>query len=59
MQNFRMGNTFGREKGMLLPEVLENLGNIDATKGIRKKRLVTLCQGDWPLLTREGTPAER
>lgn len=54
-----MGNSSGVEKGTPLSEVLENWRRIDGTKGLGKKKLVQLCQKDWPLLTNSGNPAER
>ena len=54
-----MGNNFGIEKGTPLAEILVNWSKIDGTKNLGRKRLVQLCQEDWPFLTKEGNLAER
>uniref|UniRef100_A0A669QIP6 Core shell protein Gag P30 domain-containing protein n=1 Tax=Phasianus colchicus TaxID=9054 RepID=A0A669QIP6_PHACC len=39
-------------RGSPLEELLSNWGQLEGTAGLSPKRAVTLCQDDWPFLTR-------
>ena len=54
-----MGNKPSVEKGTLLAEVLENWKKIVSIKGLFKKRVVTLCKEDWPLVMQDRNPVKR
>jgi len=47
-----MGATPSIERGTPLAEVLENWSKIPLSQGLQKKRLILLCQEEWPFLTR-------
>jgi len=46
-----MGTTPSVERGMPLAEVLENWSNIPLSHTLKKKKLILLCQEEWPFLT--------
>lgn len=54
-----MENTPGTEKGTPLAEVLQNRKRIHGTADLSKKHVITLCQGDWTFITRDGDLAKR
>ena len=47
-----MGTTPSVERRTPLAEVLENWSNIPLSHTLKKKKLILLCQEEWPFLTR-------
>ena len=47
-----MGGSPSIIKGSPLEEILCNWSKIEGVVGLKKKRVITLCQDDWPFLTR-------
>jgi len=49
---FDMGTTPSIERGTTLAEVLEKWSKIPLSQTLKKKKLILLCQEEWPFLTR-------